>query len=440
MDSAGSVHVISKELIKPSSPTPDHLKTLNLSVLDQITPPVYISLIFFYEADELKGSASSMDQAQVCQHLKQSLSNTLTSFYPLAGKIDPESYTVYCDDEGVEFVEARAHARLRDVVQDAKLEEFQKFLPVDPLRGIHVGEGGTLFMVQINFFDCGGVAVAACVSHLVADGSSLVDFMNAWAATCRGENPKSAPEFGVFGRCFPARDLSDSNISPALLMGNDKLVTKRIVFDKEKLAALKQAAATGSDDVRDPTRVEAVSAFILKHFIEHNPLDANKTLLAAGHAVNIRSRASPPLDNTFGNGCVTAAAEFSHQHRSPAPELHELASKLRRAIRTIDDEYIRETEREDRFLRDLGRLCDLVSEGEAEAFLFSSWCRFPMYEVDFGWGKPVWVCTTALLVNNLAILMSTRDGNGIEAWINLLPDHVQSLEEQFKHIGSTNQD
>ncbi|KAL0425425.1 UNVERIFIED_CONTAM: Stemmadenine O-acetyltransferase [Sesamum radiatum] len=434
MDSAGSVHVISKELIKPSSPTPDHLKTVKLSVLDQITPPVYISLIFFYEADELKGLASSTDQAQICHHLKQSLSNTLTLFYPLAGKIDPESFTVYCNDDGVEFVEARARARLQDVVHDAKLEEFEKYLPVDPLGGIHVGEG-TLFMVQINFFDCGGVAVAACVSHLVADGSSLVDFMNAWAATCRGENPKTAPEFGVLGRYFPARDLSDSNISPFLLMGNDKLVTKRFVFDKEKLAALKQAAATG--DVKDPTRVEAVSAFILKHFIETNPLDAKKSLLAA-HVVNIRSRASPPLENTFGNGCFTAATELSHQHRLPVPELNELVSKLRRAIRTIDHEYIRETEREDRFLSDLGRLFDLISEGEAEGFLISSWCRFPMYEVDFGWGKPVWVCTTALLVNNLVILMSTRDGSGIDAWINLLPDQVQSLESQFKLIGSKN--
>ncbi|KAL2234341.1 vinorine synthase [Sesamum indicum] len=434
MDSAGGVHVISKELIKPLTPTPDHLKTVKLSVLDQLTPPVYVPLIFFYEADELKGLASGTDKAQICHHLKQSLSKTLTLFYPLAGKIDPESFTVCCDDTGVEFVEARARARLRDVVRDAKLEEFDKYLPVHRLRGVHVGEG-TIFTVQINFFDCGGVAVAACVSHLVADGSSLVDFMNAWAATCRGENSKTAPEFDVLGRYFLARDLSDSNFTPSILMGNAKLVTKRLVFDKEKLAALKQAAATG--DVRDPTRVEAVSAFILKHFIETNPLDAKKSLLF-GHMVNIRSRASPPLENTFGNGCFTCVAELSHQHRLPAPELHELVSKLRKAIRTIDDEYIRETEREDRYLSDLARVCDLISEGDADAFLFSSWCRFPMYEVDFGWGKPVWACTTALRVNNLTILMSTRDGKGIEAWINLLPDHFHSLESQFKLIGSKN--
>ncbi|KAK4410891.1 Stemmadenine O-acetyltransferase [Sesamum angolense] len=388
MEWCGSVQVISKELIKPSSSTPHHLRNLKLSLLDQLSPPVYVPVIFFYEADQLRGLTTSTDPAQLCRNLKQSLSNTLTFFYPIAGKIDPENVTVCCDDTGVEFIEARANARLRDVIQEPELDRFQKYLPVELLEGIYIGEG-TLLMVQINFFECGGVAIGVCMSHLVADASSLVEFMNAWAATCRGENPKSAPEFGVMARYFPAQDLSDSNISPSLLTGNSKLVTKRFVFDEEKLAALKQAAATADgSDVKDPTRVEAVSAFILKYFIENNLLDA-------------------------------------------------MVSKLRRAIRTIDDEYIRETEREDRYLRDLGILCNLVLEEEADGFLFSSWCRFPTYEVDFGWGKPVWVCTTALLVNHLVILTSTRDGDGIEAWINLLPDQLQSLENQFKLIGIT---
>ncbi|KAL0464254.1 UNVERIFIED_CONTAM: Stemmadenine O-acetyltransferase [Sesamum latifolium] len=434
MEWCGSVQIISKELIKPSSSTPHHLRNLKLSLLDQLSPPVYVPVIFFYEADELRGLSSSIDPAQVCRNLKQSLSNTLTLFYPLAGKIDPENVTVCCDDTGVEFIEAHANARLRDVIQEPELDQFQKYLPVELLEGIYIGEG-TLLMVQINFFECGGVAIGVCMSHLVADASSLVEFMNAWAATCRGENPKSAPEFGVMARYFPAQDLSDSNVSPALLMGNDKLVMKRFVFDKEKLAALKQAAATGDgSDVKDPTRVEAVSAFILKYFIENNLLDAKKSLVAA-HMVNIRSRAIPSLENAFGNGCFLCAAELGHDQGSwPLPEL---VSKLRRAMRTIDDEYIRETEREDRYLSDLGKLCNMVSEGDADGFVFSSWCRFPTYEVDLGWGKPVWVCTTALQVNHLVILTSTRDGDGIEAWINLLPDQFQSLENQFKLIGST---
>ncbi|KAK4414290.1 Stemmadenine O-acetyltransferase [Sesamum alatum] len=439
MECDGSVQVISKELIKPSSSTPQHLRNLKLSLLDQLSPPVYIPIIFFYEADELRGLSSNTDRAQLCRNLKQSLSDTLTTFYPLAGKIDPENATVYCDDIGVEFIEACANACLRDVVREPELDQIQKYLPVELLEGIHYGEGVTILKVQIKLFECGGVAIGVCMSHLVADASSLFKFMDAWAATCRGENPKSAPEFGMMARYFPARDLSESNFSPSILMGDDKLVTKRFVFDKEKLAALKQAA-TGSDIVKDPTRVEAVSAFILKYFIESNFLDAKKSLVVA-HMVNIRPRASTSLENAFGMGCFYGSAELGQDEYSfPVPKLHELASKLRRAIRTIDDEYIRETEREDRYLSDLGRLSDLISKGKADGFVFSSWCGFPMYEVEFGWGRPVWVCTTPLLMKHFVILTSTRDGDGIEAWINLLPDQIQSLEEQFKLIASTNQD
>ncbi|KAK6140380.1 hypothetical protein DH2020_025875 [Rehmannia glutinosa] len=257
-----------KELIKPSSPTPNHLKNLKLSLLDQLAPPVYISLIFFYEANELKGLIDgSTNHAQICQQLKQSLSNTLTLFYPLAGKIDPDNFTIDCNDNGVEFIEARAQARLEDILHDPKLDQFQQYLPVDPLGGIYKGDG-TLFMLQINFFECGGIAIGACISHTVADGSSLVDFMNAWASTCRGKTL-------------------------------NLLVTKKFVFDKKKLSALKQEAtgwfpnAGSSDYVKDPTRVEVVSAFIWKHFLEKKLLDNNKSF--AAHAVNTRSRASSSL-------------------------------------------------------------------------------------------------------------------------------------------------
>ncbi|KAK8659515.1 hypothetical protein V6N13_029715 [Hibiscus sabdariffa] len=33
-----------------------------------------------------------------------------------------------------------------------------------------------------------------------------------------------------------------------------------------------------------------------------------------------------------------------------------------------------------------------ANDGESEivVFTFTSLCRFPLYETDFGWGKPIW--------------------------------------------------
>ncbi|KAL6516159.1 hypothetical protein OROGR_019464 [Orobanche gracilis] len=416
MDTTGNdnIQIMSKELIKPSSPTPDHLKNLKLSLLDQLSPLVYISLVFFYGADELKAMTGSTDHSQIRRVLKRSLSNVLTTYYPLAGKIDSENFTVDCDDSGVEFIEARSRDRLKDVIENPKLESFQKYLPTDPLGGIYRGEG-TLFMAQVSIFDCGGVAIGACVSHIIADGASFVKFMHAWAATCRGENPEPAPNFGVMARYLPARDLSDSNISPFLL-GNDKLVSKKFVFDKEKL---------------DPTGVEVVTAFVWKHFIENKLFDAAKKIFVA-HMVNIRSRASPSLEmeHTFGNGFFLTTA-WTPQYNEGVPKLHELVIELRKAIKTINREYMREAFGGDRYLRDLGEVCDAVREGEAEGFVFSSWFRFPIYEVDFGWGRPLWVGTTPFLH---AIFMDVISGDGIEVSINMLPDNLHAFEEQLKLI------
>ncbi|KAL6531710.1 hypothetical protein OROMI_028073 [Orobanche minor] len=375
-----SIQIMSKELIKPSSPTPDHLKTLKLSLLDQLSPPAYISLVFFYGADEFKGMMMTGISTDL---LKHSLSNVLTTYYPLAGKIDSENFTVDCDDSGVEFIEARSRDRLKDVIENPKLETFRKYLPTDPLGGIYRGEG-TLFMAQVTIFDCGGVAIGACLSHIIADAASFVKFMNAWAATCRGsKNPEPAPDFGVIARYLPARDLSGSNLSTSLLIRNDKLVTRKFVFDREKLSLLKQESSgcgfpstvsLDDDDyyyVRDPTGVEVVTAFIWKHFIENKLLDDAKKIFVA-HIVNIRSRASPSLEmaeHAFGNGYFMTTAWTPH-YSERVPELHELVSELRKAIKTIDREYIREACDGDRYLRDLGEAYDAVREGEGECFFF----------------------------------------------------------------------
>ncbi|GFP93926.1 vinorine synthase [Phtheirospermum japonicum] len=433
-----TVQIISKELIKPSSPTPDHLKTHKLSLTDLLTPPVYISLLFFYEADEFKGlTQSTDDHTQICHLLKQSLSNTLTIYYPLAGKIDPENFTIDCDDNGVEFVAARAQDRLGDIIENPNLKSLEKYLPMDPLGGIYKGEG-TLFMAQVNFFECGGVAVAACVSHVVADGDALMKFMKEWTAAYRGQNPSSSPssDFGSMANHLPARDLSDSSISPALLFGDENVVMKRFMFDREKLSALKQKATTTTTTtdnygyVKDPTRVELITAFIWKHFLENKLLDAKKSFVA--HVVNVRRRMSPSAEtgHPLGNEHFLAVAWTPPR----VPELHELVGQLRRAIRRIDDEYIREARDQDRYVKELGELCDVVSEGKAEGFLFSSWARFPLYEVDFGWGRPARVGTTAMLLNNLAVFMNTKSGDDIEVWMNMRPENVEAFENQFKLI------
>lgn len=151
--------------------------------------------------------------------------------------------------------------------------------------------------------------------------------------------------------------------------------------------------------------------------------------VVVAHMVNIRSRASPSLrlESASGNGCFLTSAPISSES-----SLSCVVSELRRGIRKIDYEYVRQAHEEDRYLIDLDELfgCE-APPGEHLGMFFTSWCRFPTYEVDFGWGKPVWVCTVGFRFNNFAILMSNKSGDGIEVWINLLPENIESFEANW---------
>nr|GMD33565.1 vinorine synthase-like [Ipomoea batatas] len=425
------VELVSKEMmIKPSSPTPPHLKTFKLSFLDQNAPPIFIPLILFFHH-----APPADDHGRSSQLLKQSLSKVLTLFYPLAGRIKGNDL-VDCSDEGALWVEARVHGFLKHVVENPLMEELEKFLPIEPSNG----DGSELIVgVQINYFVDGGIAVGVCMSHKIADGHSLVNFVNAWAVTAREGDAAgiSPPNFGLATSLFPptTMELPGSRISPTLGMTREKIVTRRVVFDKENIAALKKSVAAKSSGMgeRDPTRVEAISAFPWKHFREagrkKSQQATNKKAFLATHIVNLRAKMNPPLpDATFGNLWTLANTTITPSETNPSPDDNDdLVFLLRTSIREINAEYVEALQNEKGQSEHLRKWHERFSTEEAEFLEFTSWCRFPIYEVDFGWGRPIWACRTTYPYKNLIILMSTKCGDGIEAWINLGEDDIWEL-------------
>jgi len=64
--------------------------------------------------------------------------------------------------------------------------------------------------------------------------------------------------------------------------------------------------------------------------------------------------------------------------------------------------------------------------------MFSSWCWFPIYETNFGWGKPTWVTTFGCSHRNIIFLMDTRDGKGIEAYVNMEESNMARFEQDVE--------
>ncbi|XP_004292909.1 PREDICTED: vinorine synthase-like [Fragaria vesca subsp. vesca] len=455
------VEVVSEEKIKPSFPTPSHLKTFKLSLLDHLIPAPYAPIILFYNP------ISTVTTTTRLELLKASLSEALTEFYPLAGKLNDDDVYVECNDEGAAFIETRVkHFTLHEFLSRPELFDslLKQFLPGNIT---HTSSGNFVTNIQANVFKCGGIAIGICISHKLLDGAALCTFLKSWTAIGRrllsGSSEKAAPprispNLSAAASLFPTNGdlwLRDSSLhmwGSLFIQGKESSVTKRFVFDASAIATLKLNARMARK--KPPTRVEVVSAFLWqccmaaskeKHGIQRPSL--------LTHIVNLRSKLLNAMDDgrdsgsdlqySTGNLLWMAAArsyigdsdEDDEQQEQQNSVLPDLVSEVRNALSRIDAGFAKEIQGKQGKSLMIDSLEGIMnSDGlDLDYYGFSSWCKFGWYEAaDFGWGKPAWVSSigssSAPHFMNLIILVDTKSGDGIEAWVTLDQRQMTLLE------------
>ncbi|XP_070007643.1 acetyl-CoA-benzylalcohol acetyltransferase-like [Nicotiana sylvestris] len=163
-----------KKMLKPSTPTPNHLRSLNLSLFDQGAPRMYVPILFHYLPTSTEWNMEEITKR--CDKLQKSLADTLTKFYPLAGRLRKDDLSIHCNDEGVDYVETNVNADLAEFLHEGpkNTELLDDFLPIElpssPLLG-----------VQVNIFNCGGLVIGIQISHILADGFTFGTFFKEWA-------------------------------------------------------------------------------------------------------------------------------------------------------------------------------------------------------------------------------------------------------------------
>ncbi|KAL7617229.1 hypothetical protein Lser_V15G04353 [Lactuca serriola] len=419
------IEVISEEHIKPSSPTPQNLRYFKLSMFDQIQISIYYPFTFFYQNNKNKNNKNVEEIInQRSNHLKQSLSETLTRFYPFAGKVASELH-IDCNDEGVYFIETRVDDRLENVLKKPDNKFLQRLIPmVNSVPNQHL-LGSYVSMVQVNFFSCGGVAITVQHNHKLVDGASYMTFLKAWAASARKDPNLVNPSF-VSSSMFPQNPqlpyapyvpIWCLTISPAYLK-HGQCATKRFVFDTLALRELK-AKASKQESV---SRVVAVLALLWKCITEETKSKPSVLHLP----VNIRPRSSPPMpENSVGNNLLGTCAEFD-PHTSDL-ELPSMAAQLQAAVANVNSEAIEELKGENghvKFVESLRMSMERFSDFKSEYYLTTSMCNSGTKEADFGFGKPVWACTGNLnedipIFMNRMIMVDSCSGDGIEVWVTL---------------------
>ncbi|CDP16265.1 unnamed protein product [Coffea canephora] len=250
--------------------------------------------------------------------LKESLSKTLVAFYPQAGKIK-DNLHIECNDDGVYYVETRTNIGMLDFLRKPENEFMNQLCPFHPDSTELLSKSYPI-MVQVNIFDCGGIAICLGASHKIFDGLSVSTFMQSWAATTR--------------------------------------------------------------------------------------------------------------ESTL--------------------ELELLVNKISNSIGTMNADFVESINGENGIQKLMGALKDFHEvfydpNSMAECIYISSICKTGFYEADFGWGKPIWTCIARGNgdlhgLGNIAHLMETKSGDGIEALVTMKEEYMATLQknQELLHYASLN--
>ncbi|KAF2292838.1 hypothetical protein GH714_029255 [Hevea brasiliensis] len=258
------------------------------------------------------------------------------------------------------------------------------------------------------------------------DMSVACYFINEWADIARNPGEKKCPEFKI-ASFYPPIDLPVMEIYKPEKV---KCISRRLVFNASKIAKLRAIVA---NEVPNPTRVEVVTALVYKCAISAARASSGSLKSTVMHkAANLRARVIPPFpESSSGNLCGTFPVSTEEDSEI---RLVWLARKIKKEKTEYCNSCGREMSAEE--------FCSFILEDstglrschgiDQDVCLCSSLRRFPVYKVDFGWGKPAWVTTASCGVKNVITLMDTREGDGIEVPVTLEEKDMAAFEHDVE--------
>ncbi|KAL0734467.1 hypothetical protein Bca4012_010677 [Brassica carinata] len=465
---------MSVETIKPSLPTPQCLRTLDLSVVDYLTQPVYTYACLFYSNDP------SIPREETIQKLKTSLSETLTSFYPFSGRVNGLSLAVDCNDEGAIFIEATlGNSTLSSFLSSPDSNEIQQtLLPLHYVpRTSEASVTWPLLIVKTSYFKCGGMSLGICMSHKLADAASLSSFIRVWAATARGESGTvGKPEFAGINIYPPANDALKAveiHKPKSIINAEDKrpelyvecaLYIDGAPFDLPMRTRLNTTGPpycwneliTLSSKYRDLTahsQLAITRSSRPKSHNHHDLLGSSASLLFYGDVSVLlhprQQRRQPKCcinlltsllsENLIGNLIFTSMTLSRKDEeigiQETVKELRERAEELTSLVQENDGSAT------DLGSKLLGKAFSDYSKFSNEPgysmYAVTSWCNMPFYEANFGNGCPVWVVgNVAPRLELVTVLLDSSEFKGIEAWVTLSEEDMLSFEQNPELLAS----
>lgn len=385
------VTVSKKEVVAAASQLEE--RRLPSSNLDLHVPPVDVGVFFCYK------NPSGDTFGSMVGILKKALGEALVSYYAFSGQVvansegEPE---LLCDNRGVEFLEAYADVELRKLNVHNPDESIEGKLVPKKKHGV--------LAVQATEMRCGGIIVACTFDHRIADAYSANMFFVSWSEMARSKPPSALPSFersllnprhpgsfhpSLYQMYVPLPSCTSPPSPPPL----DDLLISRIYYVTANYINELQSLASPNHDGGMRTKLQSFSAFLWK-LIAISAAKDNATTSNLGIVVDGRRTmfSHNEMKSYFGNVLSVPFAGEEVDKLTKMP--------LSWVAKKVHDEILQNALTKDHFLD----LIDLVevhrpervtakvyaSGGdEGSGIVVSSGQHFPIYEVDFGWGRPV---------------------------------------------------
>lgn len=478
-----SIELLRVSAVVPASPSVK--RRMFLSNLDLFWIPTNnVQRLLFY-----KTSFPENEFAKLVETLKRSLSLVLVDFYPLAGRLDikekeqsgrPE---VECNDAGVEFIEASIDMAFQDMEnEDFRYKSFFKKLTptLDAHHSFnHESYDAPLLSIQVTYFrGGGGICVGTTLHHVIADGNSFWQFMKCWAERSRGfPISKNIPEHmrTVFKRDY-------TNI-PNISWRTEEVVTDRIKgaqifkYFLDDLLPIKSEYETHESDgagcaslentdensfmspIKDETDLRistfhfseqmiqklkertgpfssfvAVAAHFWRCVVKARQIP-EKEPVVFGLLADCRSRVNPPLPHTYFGNCLWVGFARTTVQQLLCQDICFAATLIHEVVSSCTDtqinymiDFLNESPGDG-----IMRILSQVRSAARYGMNVVSSHKFPVYEIDYGWGKPVNVQVASVSEIGGMVLFPGRDteggGKSIDVSTCLPSHHMKTLEQ-----------
>ncbi|KFK41334.1 hypothetical protein AALP_AA2G116700 [Arabis alpina] len=407
-----------------------NLLTIPLTFFDLpwlvIQPP---EQVFFYKLIE---STREHFHSFILPKLKLSLSLVLVSYLPLSGCLTwnqdegkPSIVVSQNDAVSVTIGETDADFSLLSGYDQRQVSELHTLTPELPFSD----DSASVISLQITLFPNQGFSIGFTVHHAVLDGKTVIMFMKAWAHLCKHQMENrviSLPESLTpsLDRSF-FKDLTgldeqiisvDKNNMRSLSRNpsgesGDDLVLATLVMSHDDLERLRERVRSSGDD----RSLLHLSTFVIAYaytwtcLVKARGGDGERpvSFLVAS---DFRARLDPPLPATYFGNCIFTVACLNRKAADFAGEkgLVTTVELINNLVKSLSSPGIIETlpQRNTTIKDSIGRSSQLG--------MVSGSNRFQVYEMDFGWGRPVKVDVITIRGEVISMAETRDESGGVE--------------------------